>query len=232
MTGKPFAPACERNRGPILAVLREHFAGRRRVLEIGSGTGQHAVFFARALPQLSWQTSDRAPALPGIRAWLDEAGLPNTPPPLALDVGGVWPRATYDAVFSANTLHIMSWDEVELLFAGLPGVLVDDARLVLYGPFSYDGRHTSASNAAFDASLHAMAAHMGVRDFAMVDALARSAGLELVEDRAMPANNRCLVWVRRRASRPPVAAAPNARPRMAGPGSDRSRQRRARDGRP
>lgn len=197
MPDKPYSPASERNREPILAVLREHFADRERVLEIGSGTGQHAVHFAAALPHLRWQTSDRAENLGGIRAWLDEAALPNTPPPLELDVNQPrWPTQNYDAVYSANTLHIMSWAEVGLLFARLPEVMTARARLTLYGPFNYGGRYTSDSNAAFDASLKAGVPHRGIRDFEAVDALARGIGLELLEDRAMPANNRCLVWQR------------------------------------
>ena len=185
---KPDAPSCERNREPILAVLRQHFADRRRVLEIGSGTGQHAVFFAAALPQLEWQASDRAENLPGI--------LPNTPPPIEFDVNGAWPVQRYDAIFSANTLHIMSWAEDERLFAGLPDIMTADAKLIVYGAFNYGGRFTSESNAAFDAWLKARGAHQGLRDFEAVDALARAAGLRLVEDRPMPSNNRCLVWQR------------------------------------
>jgi hypothetical protein len=193
---KPHAPSCDRNRDPILDVLRAAFADRRRVLEIGSGTGQHAVHFAAAMPHLRWQASDRADNLPGIRMWLDEASLPNTPPPIALDVEGRWPDARYDAAFSANTLHIMGWPQVERLFAGLPGVLDDDATLVIYGPFNVGGRHTSESNVAFDASLRAKAPHQGLRDVGDVDALARAGGFVLVDDIAMPANNRCLVWRR------------------------------------
>lgn len=191
---KPHAPSCERNRDPILAVLREHFAGRRAVLEIGSGTGQHAVHFAAAMPHLRWQCSDREANLAGIRMWLDEAALPNTPPPLTLDVNGAWPAQRYDAVFSANTLHIMGWPVVLRLFEALPGVLADDAMLVVYGPFNVGGRYTSESNAAFDAQLKAKAPHQGLRDAEAVDALARAAGLVPVERRAMPANNFCLVW--------------------------------------
>src|SRR5690606_12484336 len=112
MSGKPHAPACDRNRDPILAVLRECFADHRRVLEIGSGTGQHAVYFAAAMPWLTWQASDVEANLPGIRAWLDDAGLANTPPPLVLDVLAPWPQVEADAVFTANTLHIMGWDGV------------------------------------------------------------------------------------------------------------------------
>lgn len=194
MTERPFAPACERNKEPILAVLREHFADRSHVLEVGSGTGQHAVHFAARLPHLVWQTSDRAENLPGVRAWLDHAQLPNTPAPLELDVTGDWPAQRFDAVFSANTLHIMSWSEVETFFARLADVLAPDAVLVIYGPFRYGGQHTSASNAAFEASLQAAAPHRAIRDFEAVDALAQGLGLTLIEDHAMPANNRTLVW--------------------------------------
>ena len=193
---KPHSPSCERNRGPILDVLRKHFAGRRHVLEIGSGTGQHAVHFAAALPLLTWQGSDRAENLPGIRAWLNEAALPNTPAPIEFDVGGAWPSGPFDAVFSANTLHIMAWPEVQQLFVRLPAITTGDARLIVYGPFNRDGRYSSDSNAAFDQWLKARGAHMAIRDAEAVDALALAAGFRLLDDIAMPANNRCLVWRR------------------------------------
>jgi len=193
---KPDAPSCLRNREPILGVLREHFADRRTVLEIGSGTGQHAIFFAAALRHLNWQTSEQRESLPGILAWLDEAALPNTPAPLELDVMGAWPTQRYDAIFSANTLHIMSWANVECMFARLPEVMTGDAVLAIYGPFNYAGHFTSESNATFDAWLKQSGAHRGIRDFEAVDALAGKAGLTLLEDRAMPSNNRCLVWGR------------------------------------
>ena len=221
MPDKPFSPACERNRDPILAVLRRHFAERRRVLEIGSGTGQHAVHFAAAMPWLSWQCSDRAEHLPGIRRWLDKAALTNTPPPLELDVGvDPWrvhplplplPRAgegkgridaaataRFDAAFSANTLHIMGWDEVQACFAGLDRALAADATLVVYGPFNRDGACTSDSNREFDRWLRARDPRSGIRDFEAVDALARAIGFQLVDDVAMPADNRCLAWRRDR----------------------------------
>jgi cyclopropane fatty-acyl-phospholipid synthase-like methyltransferase len=193
---KPDAPSCLRNREPILGVLREHFADRRTVLEIGSGTGQHAIFFAAALRHLNWQSSEQRENLPGIRAWLDEAALPNTPAPLELDVMGAWPTQRYDAIFSANTLHIMSWAKVECMFARLPEVMAGDAVLAIYGPFNYAGRFTSESNATFDAWLKQSGAHQGIRGFEAVDALAVTAGLTLIEDRAMPSNTRCLVWKR------------------------------------
>lgn len=191
---KPFSLACERNKEPILEVLRQHLAVVRSVLEVGSGTGQHAVHFAAHLPQLRWQCSDRHENLPGISTWLAEAGLPNTPPPLPLDVTGPWPATRFDAVYSANTLHIMSWPEVEAFFDALPGVLHAEATLAIYGPFRYEGQHTSDSNAAFDESLRREVPHRGIRDFEAVDALANAVGLRLQADEAMPANNRCLVW--------------------------------------
>lgn len=194
---KPNAPSCEKNREVILEVLRDHFADRRQVLEIGSGTGQHAIFFAERLPHLSWQTSDRAENLPGITGWLADAALPNTPPPFELEVEAEWPERRHDAVFSANTLHIMPWSAVECLFTSLPGILAANAKLVIYGPFNYGGQFTSESNAAFDRWLKEKAAHQGIRDFERVHALAQAAGLELIEDRAMPSNNRCLVWLAR-----------------------------------
>jgi len=196
MEDKPYSVACERNRDPILDVLRGFFADRRRVLEVGSGTGQHAVHFASAMPALEWQASDRVENLAGIRAWLAEAALPNTPAPFELDVAQAWPVGSWDAVFSANTLHIMGWPDVERLFAALPLATTRDAKLAIYGPFNLDGQFTSDSNAMFDASLKARAAHMGLRDVGAVDALARSAGFRVVHDIAMPANNRLLLWQR------------------------------------
>ena len=193
---RPYSDACERNRQPILDVLRQHFADRRQVLEIGSGTGQHAVHFAAALPQLVWQTSELEPNLAGVRLWLEESTLPNLPPPIALDVTGTWPDTRFDAVFTANTLHIMSWPDVQTLFAALPKVLTADAMLAVYGPFNYNGRFTSPSNASFDEWLKQRSPESGIRDFAAVDDLAHSIGFSLVEDRAMPANNRTLVWQR------------------------------------
>lgn len=191
---RPFAPSCERNQGPILEVLQRHLAEARRVLEIGSGTGQHAVHFAAAMPWLAWQCSDRAENLPGIALWLDEAALPNTPPAVELDVDGRWPAARFDAVFTANSLHIMGWPQVEAFFAGVRGILEQNGLLIVYGPFNYGGDFTSDSNRAFEQWLKDRDPASGIRDFEAVDALARAIGLALVEDNAMPANNRALVW--------------------------------------
>jgi len=195
MPNKPFAESCVQNRDPILAVLREWFADRSAVLEIGSGTGQHAVYFGAALPHLRWQTADVVPHHAGILAWLNEAALPNVLPPLALDVSHTeWRSGRYDAIFSANTLHIMGWPEVEHFFAGVGAVLEPGGVLVVYGPFNTNGAFTSESNARFDAWLKARDPASGVRDFEAVDALARTHGLILQQDIAMPANNRTLVW--------------------------------------
>jgi len=192
---KPHAPSTERNREPILAALRGPFSDRQRLLEIGSGTGQHAVWFAAQLDHLSWQCSDLADKLPGIRAWLDDAALPNTPRPLALDVArGPWPGQRFDAVFSANTLHIMGWPAVQALFAGLPAVLTDDAVVAIYGPFNRHGSPTSEGNAAFDVQLRQQDPAMGLRDAEAIDALALPAGLLLHADLPMPANNALRIW--------------------------------------
>ncbi|HSB97384.1 MAG TPA: DUF938 domain-containing protein [Spongiibacteraceae bacterium] len=192
---KPFSQACENNKQPILTVLQQAFAGVDRVLEIGSGTGQHAVFFAEAMPWLIWQPSDRAEHLPGIRAWREEAALGNLAPPLELDVdASPWPIAATAAVFSANTAHIMSWPSVERFIAGV-GVLVRSGGVFcLYGPFNYGGHYTSASNAQFDAWLRDRDPLSGIRDFEAIEHLARAAGFVLHADRPMPANNRTLVW--------------------------------------
>ncbi len=197
---RPYAPACEQNRDPILAVLVHAFAAPGRVLELGSGTGQHAVYFAARLPHLArWQTSDVPAALPGIRLWLDEARLPNLPPPLALDVcAEPWPieDGGYDYAFSANTAHILPWPAVEAMFRGVGHALRPGGVFALYGPFAYGGRHTAASNARFDAWLRARSPTMGVRDVDALVRAARAAGLELAEDVAMPADNRTLIWRR------------------------------------
>lgn len=193
---KPYAPAADRNRDPILEILRGRFADRRSVLEIGSGTGQHAVYFAAALPWLTWQTSDVSDNLPGIRLWLEEAALPNTPAPIQLNVRLPWPIMEFDAVFTANTLHIMGWEEVTVLFAELSRQMPPAGLLTVYGPFNYEGRFTSESNAKFDAMLRAGNPASGLRDFAAVNDLAAKAGLHLLEDCAMPANNRCITWQR------------------------------------
>lgn len=192
---RPYSEASEQNKEPILAVLRQIFAAPGLILEIGSGTGQHAVHFARQLPHLTWQPSELAENLPGMMIWLEEANLPNIRPPVVLDVmQEPWPVNHADGIYSANTAHIMSWPEVEAMFRGVGRVLVPGGCFCLYGPFNYGGRHTSDSNARFDAGLRAQDPRMGLRDFDDLDRLAGAAGLLLLRDYPMPVNNRTLVW--------------------------------------
>jgi len=191
---KPFSEACERNREPILAILKRVFKDRKRVLEIGSGTGQHTAYFAPALPHLVWQASDVAENVPGIRQWVEEAGVPTLPEPIALDVEQGFASVEVDAVFSANTCHIMSWPQVERMFSGVGRLLPPGGVFALYGPFNYHGKHTSESNARFDAMLRRNDPASGLRDVEDLSALAKRAGLALAEDNAMPANNRLLVF--------------------------------------
>ena len=193
---KPFSEACERNRGPLLEILREAFAGCASVLEIGSGSGQHAVHFASQLPRLTWHTSEMPGHEDGIRAWLAEAQLPNLRPPLTLDVAGAWPAGPFDAAFTANTLHIMSWPHVEKFFAGAARAVDAGGTLAVYGPFNYGGAFTAESNAQFDRWLKSRDAASGIRDFENVCLLARSQGFALERDVPMHANNRTLLWRR------------------------------------
>ncbi len=191
---RPFSQACENNKTPILDILRKHFAQVNYVLEVGSGTGQHAVHFAEQLSHLRWQPADQEDYIAGIECWLQWAALDNILPPLILDVNQPWPIETTPAIFSANTVHIMSWSEVEKLFLSIKHVLAPQGVFCLYGPFNYGGHYTSDSNANFDRWLKARDPLSGIRDFEAVNSFASAAGLSLLADHTMPANNRCLVW--------------------------------------
>ena len=193
---KPYSESCDQNKAPILALIGPLFREAASVLEVGSGTGQHAVHFAAALPHLTWQTSDVPANLPGIRLWLAGAGLPNLPEPIVLDVLGDWPSGPFDGVFSANTAHIMGEAEVAAMFLGIGRVLAPGGRFALYGPFRMAGQHTSESNNRFDAWLRARDPRMGVRDLDDLRSWAEAGGLRLVEDVPMPVNNRTLIWER------------------------------------
>jgi SAM-dependent methyltransferase len=191
----PYSEASERNKGPILGVLREAFAGCSHVLEIGSGTGQHAVHFALAMPQLVWQPSELPDAMPGLRKRIFNEGPSNLRAPVAIDVTArPWDVRKVDGIFTANTLHIMSWPQVEAFFEGLPDVAKPGTVLAIYGPFRYAGAYTSPSNEAFDRMLQARDPQSGIRDFEAVDGLARRAGFGLKADHRMPANNQTIVW--------------------------------------
>ena len=192
-----FSQAAENNKQPIMQELGNWFAACHTVLEIGSGTGQHAVFFTQNLPHLIWQPTELPGALAPLAARISAQAPANLRPPLALDVCAAdWalPKPCYDGIFSANCLHIMAWPEVICLFAGIGNVLSDDGIVCIYGPFRYDGTYTSDSNARFDDWLRQRDGESGIRDFEAVDALAQQAGLGLSADVAMPANNQLLVW--------------------------------------
>lgn len=192
-------PATSRNRGPILEVLRRWLPPEGVVLEIASGSGEHACWFTSHLPDLIWQPSDGdADCLSSIEAWRQDQGLSTRiRPPLHLDVAAPWPFLSADAVFCANMVHISPWATSQGLMAGAGHVLPPHAVLVLYGPFKVNGTHTAPSNAAFDADLRARNPQWGVRDLEAVDALAREAGLDHQETIAMPANNLSVVWRKR-----------------------------------
>jgi cyclopropane fatty-acyl-phospholipid synthase-like methyltransferase len=187
--------ACERNKAPILEVLRQELGACSRVLEVGSGTGQHAVYFAAALAQLRWQPSELTENLPELGERIRLEGGANLLAPVELDVhADPWPVAPVDAVFSANTLHIMGWSGVREFFRGAAAVLARPGVLCVYGPFRFGGRHTSESNVSFDHYLRQRDPASGVRDFEALDRLAQQRGLTFAANHAMPANNRTLVW--------------------------------------
>ena len=191
----PYSEASEQNKSFIFDVLKPYLHGE--VLEIGSGTGQHAVFFAAQVPQLRWQTSDLESNLPGIEGWIADSGSTSLLPPIALDVLGDWPERQFDLVYSANCFHIMDNTAVEKCIEGVGTCLKPRGILAVYGPFNYAGNFTSPSNARFDAFLNARDPASGIKDFEWLHDLAKAANLQLVEDVAMPENNRCLVWQKR-----------------------------------
>lgn len=194
---KLYSESCEQNKEPILEVLQQVFKDSNYVLEIGSGSGQHAVYFAQHLKHLNWQPSDRSEYLDSIRAWTEESALSNLKAPVELDVvNHPWDVQTADTIFTANSLHIMSWAMVEYFFRGVGETLAPNGKLLVYGPFSYAGTHTSPSNERFDQYLKQQNPLSGVRDFDDLDRLAMQQGLSFTKDFAMPANNRCLLWVK------------------------------------
>jgi hypothetical protein len=193
----PMSEACERNKEPILAVLRTSFAECLDVLEIGSGTGQHAVHFARHLAHLTWHPTEQLSYLSDLTARAQQEGTPNLRAPTVLDVRqSVWPVQSVGGVFTANTLHIMSWPEVIATYRGVSEVLAASGVLCVYGPFRYAGEYTSDSNRAFDRMLQERDPRSGLRDVTALKELAASYGLELVADHDLPAYNRLLVFVK------------------------------------
>ena len=194
MSDKPYSESCDQNKHHIQAVLEPYLKDGVSVLEIGSGTGQHAQFFASQSPQINWQTSDLVENLPGIRAWLGDSQLANTPDPIELDVSSTWPEARYDLLFTANSFHIMNHEQVEHSLLHCIECLIPNGHLIVYGPFNYNGEYTSTSNERFDYWLKSRDPQSGIKEFEWLEQIAQKSGLKLLDDVAMPANNRTLVW--------------------------------------
>lgn len=192
---KPFSQACENNKQPILEAIADYYNNASMVLEIGSGTGQHALYFADKLKNLYWQTSDKKENLEGINLWLNGYTRYNLGRPLILDVmQSRWPIEKCDGVFSANTSHMMNWQMVEHMFSGVSGILVPNHSFCLYGPFNFDGRYTSSSNEAFDQQLKLKDPEIGLKNFEDLQRLADDKGLQFIKRHDLPANNCLLVW--------------------------------------
>ena len=192
---KPFSQACENNKQPILDILSGVFTNQKHVLEIGSGSGQHAVYLAKNLPTITWQTSDLLINHLGINQWIDDFYIPNIKRPIVVDLAQDHPILDkVDTIFTANTLHIISWPLVQNFFKLVEEQLPSEGILCIYGPFNYQGKYTSESNANFDIWLKTRDKDSGIRDIEAVCQLATKSGLSLKEDIAMPANNRILVF--------------------------------------
>ena len=194
---KPYSESCDQNKDAILTVISPLFFSFSNVLEIGSGTGQHAVYFAEKMPQLTWYTSDCQSYLDGINMWLADAGLANVLPPLELNVSSSqWPQLEVDAVFTANSIHIMQQQDVVNLINGVGKILKQGGSFVIYGPFNYNGLYTSKSNENFDHWLKQRDPLSGVKNFEEIESLANSNSMQLVTDYEMPANNRILHFIK------------------------------------
>lgn len=192
---KPYSQACENNKAPILAVLKTIWSDPCEILEIGGGTGQHAVYFSQYLPQLSWQVSDQTEYLPGIQSWLDEYPRTNLKAAIQLDINDQpWPLTRLQGVFTANTLHIISWEEVETLFQRLGDYLLPEAKFICYGPFNKQGQFTSDSNERFEQWLKDRDPKSGIRDIDDLKKLAAQQAIILIDEIEMPANNKILIW--------------------------------------
>ena len=191
----PCVESAEQNKRAIFAVIEDYLHGD--ALEIGSGTGQHAVFFAELAPEMSWQTTDLETCVPGIEARIQASGLDNLPPPIVLDVLGEWPGREYDFAFTANSFHIMTLEMVAACIAGVGASLKPGGVFAVYGPFNYGGEFTAESNASFDQMLRLRDPASGIKDFEWIAERAREAGLEKIDDVAMPENNRTLLWQKR-----------------------------------
>tara|TARA_Y100001935_G_C17269334_1_gene490997 strand:- start:113 stop:709 length:597 start_codon:yes stop_codon:yes gene_type:complete len=195
MIDQYFSESCEQNKKPILSILKNYLYGKKHLLEIGSGTGQHAAYFASKFPSITWQTSDKAENHTGIKAWIDYSKLDNILPPMKLDVSkDAWPKNSYDIVFSANTAHIMSKENIHSMFTGISKVLLPENEFLLYGPFNIDGKYTADSNMEFDKALKIRDPGMGVRDIEWLEGIGAKNKIFLKDKINMPADNMILVW--------------------------------------
>ncbi len=194
MINKPFSESSEQNKAVIYETIKPYLLDAVEVLEIGSGTGQHAVYFASMVAGLIWQTSDLTENLPAIKAWIADSQLPNLPEPVELDVSSRWMNKTFDLIYTANTFHSMNQHQVADCLSRCTGCLRMEGHLVVYGPFNYDGKYTSPSNEKFDGWLKSRDPQSGIKHFEWVNQIARQTGLQLISDTAMPANNRILIW--------------------------------------
>lgn len=202
MSQKQYSPSCERNQQPILSCLQQLLSSKDKaldILEVGSGTGQHAAYFCEHQKNWRWQPSEKQGYLDSISAWQQDSGLDNFLPPIVLDVSSSWPSQSFDVVFTANTLHIMSSQHVEVFFANAAKVLKPNGKLVAYGPFNRDGRYTSDSNEAFDAWLKARDEKSGIRNRQWLKELAEQNGLSEYSEQQLPANNEVLSWSKQHA---------------------------------
>lgn len=194
---KPYSESCDQNKDPILAVISPIFSTSSKILEIGSGTGQHAIYFAEKMPHLKWYTSDCKQYIGGINMWLAEAEKPNIVVPFELDVSASqWPELDVDAVFTANSIHIMNGQDVVHFMSGVGKILNEQGSLVIYGPFNYNGSYTSESNERFDQWLKSRDPSSGIKHFEEIISLANNNGMQLVTDYEMPVNNRLLHFVK------------------------------------
>lgn len=192
---KPFSPSADRNKEPILNALKSELSANQRVLEIGSGTGQHACYFAAALPNIIWQPTELKQNISTISGWINEENIENILEPKELDVDAhPWPVMSADVCFSSNMFHIVSMHSIRSIFSGCKAALEDDGKLCVYGPFSIDGQHTSASNKHFDQQLRASDPNSGIRDLSELDEIAQQSGFNACRRIAMPANNFLVVW--------------------------------------
>ena len=194
---KPYSESCDQNKDVILSVISPLFFSLSNVLEIGSGTGQHAIYFAERMPHLTWHTSDCLSYLDGINMWLADTSLTNVLPPLELNVSrSQWPQLEVDAVFTANSIHIMHQQDVVNLIKGVGKLLKQGGSFVIYGPFNYNGLYTSKSNENFDQWLKQRDAFSGIKHFEEIESLVNSNNMQLVTDYEMPANNRILHFIK------------------------------------